>query len=204
MFCSSAAFAADLPVQPPVYVPPAFTWTGFYFGDNLGFGGDRFVYPFSAAAVDGSAGFGGSVSITSGGGTVNATGGIGGGPFGASGEIGSTINYIGTVRARAGYAWDRFLVYGTGGFAYGQVTSSASVTVAAGGGGGSITGSETSGRVGWTVGGGFEYAITPNFTVKTEYLYVNLGTPTAFDQIFWVLLGSTSVRRRPRILFGLA
>ena len=65
MFCSSAAFAADLPVQPPVYVPPAFTWTGFYFGDNLGFGGDRFVYPFSAAAVDGSAGFGGSVSITS-------------------------------------------------------------------------------------------------------------------------------------------
>jgi hypothetical protein len=44
MFCSSAAFAADLPVQPPVYVPPAFTWTGFYFGDNLGFGGDRFVY----------------------------------------------------------------------------------------------------------------------------------------------------------------
>ena len=111
------------------------------------------MYPFSAAAVDGSAGFGGSVSITSsgiiGGGqvgynwefpnnfllgfetdfdgaairgkvTVNATGGIGGGPFGASGEIGSTINYIGTVRARAGYAWDRFLVYGTGGFAYGQ------------------------------------------------------------------------------------
>jgi len=223
MFCSSAALAADLPVQPPpVYVPPAFTWTGFYFGDNLGFGGDRFVYPFSAAAVDGSAAFAGSVSITSegvlGGGqvgynwefpnnfllgfetdfdgaairgkvTVNATGGTGGGPFGAAGEIGSTINYIGTVRARAGYAWDRFLVYGTGGFAYGQVTSSASVTVAAGGGGGSITGSETSGRVGWTVGGGFEYAVTQNFTVKTEYLYVNLGTPTAFDQNLLGIVG---------------
>jgi len=218
MFCSSAALAADLPVQPPpVYVPPAFTWTGFYLGANLGFGGDRFVYPFSAAAVDGSAGFGGSVSITSegvlGGGqvgynwefpnnfvlgfetdfdgaairgkvTANAGGGIGGGLFGAAAEIGSTINYIGTVRARAGYAWDRFLVYGTGGFAYGRVTSSASATVGTdtGGGGGSISASQTSGRVGWTVGGGFEYAITQNLTVKTEYLYVNLGTPTAFEQ----------------------
>jgi outer membrane immunogenic protein len=40
----------------------------------------------------------------------------------------------------------------------------------------------TSSRVGWTVGGGFEYAVTQNFTVKTEYLYVNLGMPTAFDQ----------------------
>jgi outer membrane immunogenic protein len=120
------ALAADLPVQPPpVYVPPAFTWTGFYFGDNLGFGGDRFVYPFSAAAVDGSAAFAGSVSITSEGVlgcgqvgynwefpnnfllgfetdfdgaairgkvTANATGGTGGGLFGAAAEIGSTIN----------------------------------------------------------------------------------------------------------------
>ena len=67
MLCSSAAFAADLPssLPPPVYVPPAFTWTGFYLGANVGFGGDRFVYPFSAAAVDGGAAFGGSVSITS-------------------------------------------------------------------------------------------------------------------------------------------
>ena len=78
MFCSSAALAADLPFQPPpVYVPPTFTWTGFYLGADLGFGGDRFVYPFSAAAVDGSAGFGGSVSITSegvlGGGQVGYT-----------------------------------------------------------------------------------------------------------------------------------
>ncbi len=221
----SAALAADLPVQPPpVYVPPAFTWTGFYLGANLGFGGDRFVYPFSAGAVDGSAGFGGSVSITSegvlGGGqvgynwefpnnfvlgfetdfdgaairgkvTANAGGGLGGGLFGAAAEIGSTINYIGTVRARAGYAWDRFLVYGTGGFAYGRVTSSASATVGtdSGGGGGSISASQTSGRVGWTVGGGFEYAITQNLTVKTEYLYVNLGTPTAFDQTLLGVVG---------------
>jgi outer membrane immunogenic protein len=220
MFCSSAALAADLLVAPPP-TPPLFTWTGFYLGANLGFGGDRFVYPFSAAAVAGGAAFAGSVSITSsgviGGGqvgynwefpnnfllgfetdfdgaairgkvTANAGGSIGG-PFGVAAEVGSRINYIGTVRARVGYAWDRFLVYGTGGFAYGQVNSSASAAVGAGGGGGAIFASQNSGRVGWTAGGGFEYAITKNLTVKTEYLYVNLGTPTAFNQTLLGVVG---------------
>jgi opacity protein-like surface antigen len=49
------------------------------------------------------------------------------------------------VRARVGYAWDRLLVYGTGGFAYGQVNSSASAAVGAGGGGGAIFTSQNSG-----------------------------------------------------------
>jgi outer membrane immunogenic protein len=83
--------------------------------------------------------------------TANA-GGFINNPFGAAAEIGRRINYIGTVRARVGYAWDRFLVYGTGGFAYGQANSSASVGVGAGGGGGTIFASQNSGRVGWTVG----------------------------------------------------
>jgi outer membrane immunogenic protein len=224
MLFSSAALAADLPSQlppPPVPYVPAFTWTGFYLGANVGFGGDRFIYPFSAAAVAGGAAFAGSVSITSsgviGGGqagynwefpnnfllgfetdfdgaairgkvTANAGGRIGG-PFGVAAEVGSRINYIGTVRARVGYAWDRFLVYGTGGFAYGQVNSSASAAVGAGGGGGAIFASQNSGRVGWTAGGGLEYAITKNLTVKTEYLYVNLGTPTAFNQTLLGVVG---------------
>jgi outer membrane immunogenic protein len=72
--CSTTAFAADLPVVSPP-PPPMFTWTGFYLGANLGLGGDRFVYPFSAAAVDGTAAFAGSVSITS-------SGIIGGGQVG--------------------------------------------------------------------------------------------------------------------------
>ena len=219
---SSAALGADLPVAPPPPPPPVFTWTGFYLGANLGFGGDRFVYPFSAAAVGGDAAFTGSFSITSsgiiGGGqvgynwefpnnfllgfetdfdgaairgkiTADVGGGTGGGPLGVAAEVGSRINYIGTVRARAGYAWDRFLVYATGGFAYGQVNSSAQAAVGAGGGGGAISASETSSRVGWTVGGGFEYAITQNLTVKTEYLYVNLGTPTAINQDFLGVVG---------------
>jgi outer membrane immunogenic protein len=62
----SGAIAADLPAAPPpvTYSAP-YGWTGLYLGANIGFGGDRFVYPFSAAAVGGGAAFGGSVSITS-------------------------------------------------------------------------------------------------------------------------------------------
>ncbi len=212
MVCSSAALAADLPsnLPPPVPYIPAFTWTGFYLGANVGFGGDRFVYPFSAAAVGGGAAFAGNFSITSGGVlgggqvgynwefpnnfllgfetdfdgaairgklTSNA-GGVVGLPFGSAAEMGSRINYIGTVRGRVGYAWDRFLVYGTGGFAYSQVNFSASAAVGTGGLGGAISTSQNDGLTGWTAGGGFEYAITNNLTVKTEYLYVNLGTNT--------------------------
>ena len=80
------------------------------------------------------------------------------------------------MRGRAGYAFDRFLVYATGGFAYGQVNSEVDIAVPNGGG---LAISGTPLRTGWTVGGGFEYAITNNLTVKTEYLYVNLGNDDA-------------------------
>ena len=92
------------------------------------------------------------------------------------GSAGSTINALGTVRGRVGYSWDRFLVYATGGFAYGRVNSQGSFSVL-----GlpiqpsAISISGTPMDVGWTVGAGFEYAITNNLTIKTEYLYVNLG-----------------------------
>jgi hypothetical protein len=64
---STTALAADLPsLPPPVPYVPAYSWTGLYLGANVGFGGDRFVYPFSAVAVGGGAAFAGSFSITSG------------------------------------------------------------------------------------------------------------------------------------------
>jgi outer membrane immunogenic protein len=78
------------------------------------------------------------------------------------------IEWWGTVRGRLGYAWDRTLIYATGGFAYG------------GGGGNNFCGGIAFGcggddtRTGWTVGGGLEYAFTNNWTVKIEGLYVNL------------------------------
>ena len=91
-------------------------------------------------------------------------------PAGVSG-----LDYFGTVRGRLGYAFDRTLVYGTGGFAYGS-------------GGGRDFGLTNSSRddfqTGWAAGGGVEYALpTDSFlnffkssavTLKIEGLYVNL------------------------------
>lgn len=94
-------------------------------------------------------------------------------------RAGSKIEDFGTVRGRVGYSWDRFLVYATGGFGYGQVNSSASVALP--GNAPAFSLSTTHAPTGWTVGGGAEYGITNNLTFKTEYLYVNLGTNNVFN-----------------------
>jgi outer membrane immunogenic protein len=97
------------------------------------------------------------------------------------------LNYIGTVRERVGYLWTpTFLVYGTGGLAYGGVKAStaisqsnddcvffaASCVQSATGAAGSI--SQT--RVGWTAGGGWEWMFASRWSAKVEYLYYDLGT----------------------------
>jgi outer membrane immunogenic protein len=206
MVCTSA-MAADLRSTTPVYAGlPAFSWSGFYVGVNLGYGGDRYIYPFSIG-LPGGAGFNGTASVTSGGilgggqvgynlslgnnfligfeadfdgagirgkATLNTTS-FSGATLGNA-SAGGTIDDLGTARVRVGYSWDRFLIYTTGGFAYGLVNSQGSFAVS-----GlpvapsSISLSGTPLDVGWTVGAGFEYAITNNLTMKTEYLYVNLG-----------------------------
>ncbi len=101
---------------------------------------------------------------------------IAGGPFPAGGAFfGATgnrqgIDWFGTVRGRLGYAFDRALVYGTGGFAYGDGPNNCNSGFAAG----ACTGGNNDLRTGWTAGGGLEYAFTPNLTGKIEGLYVNL------------------------------
>jgi outer membrane immunogenic protein len=85
------------------------------------------------------------------------------------------IDWFGTVRGRLGYAWDRLLVFGTGGFAYGDGPNTCN-SVGAGG----VNRCVNNGiRTGWTAGGGIEYAFTPNLTGKIEALYVNLGRSNA-------------------------
>ena len=95
--------------------------------------------------------------------------------FQNSGEL----EWFGTVRARLGYAMDRLLVYGTGGFAYGKVSASSTVAAAPGGiplWETATSGSDDSVLTGWTVGGGLEYALTDNWILRGEYLYVDLGS----------------------------
>ena len=91
----------------------------------------------------------------------------------------SSLDYFGTVRGRLGYAFDRTLVYGTGGFAYGSGSADRSF--------GGYAGNDSF-RTGCAVGGGIEYALpTDSFlnffrsnavTLKVEGLYVNLDRNT--------------------------
>ncbi|MCG5234555.1 outer membrane protein [Xanthobacter oligotrophicus] len=94
-----------------------------------------------------------------------------------SGTLGASVDYFGTIRARLGYAFDRFLPYITGGAAYGKTALNIGEVVSYSNGyteGFAASGSAT--NWGWTVGAGVEYAITNNWTFKTEYLYVDLGS----------------------------
>src|SRR3984893_12552792 len=87
------------------------------------------------------------------------------------------MDWFGTTRLRLGYALGRFLPYITGGVSYGQVTLSASqfLSVPVFGQPGTASGSASSTHAGWTAGAGAEYAVTDNISLKTEYLFVQLG-----------------------------
>lgn len=86
------------------------------------------------------------------------------------------MDYFGTVRGRLGYAWNQTMVYATGGLAYADIENSASFFGPAGQlqFDGRIRRTET----GYTVGGGIEHAFTPNWSLKAEYLYYDLGSNT--------------------------
>lgn len=174
----STANAADLsrryeaPItKAPAYVP-VYSWTGPYLGINGGGGWGTSRWD-STGSFDVS---GGLFGVQAG---YNWQ--MGQAVFGVEGDIdwtnikGSTTafcalgcetsnSWLATIRGRLGYAIDRFMPYVTGGAAFGNVRARTP-----GFAGGSDTGT------GWTLGGGVEFAIAPNWTVKGEYLYVDLG-----------------------------
>jgi outer membrane immunogenic protein len=87
---------------------------------------------------------------------------------------GTELDSLGTFRGRIGYAMGatgNWLLYATGGLAVGDVHGSDALTPASGG----------EFRAGWTVGAGVEVAVAPNWTVKAEYLHVDLGSAQLFD-----------------------
>ncbi|MBY3252666.1 porin family protein [Rhizobium laguerreae] len=85
----------------------------------------------------------------------------------------SEFDYLGTVRGRLGFALDRTLFYGTAGLAYGRSTMS--VDMFAPNGVRQFTGEKTETNVGYAVGAGVEYAVTSKISLKSEYLYYDLG-----------------------------
>ena len=83
------------------------------------------------------------------------------------------IDYIGTVRGRVGYAFDHWLIYGTGGFAWSQARFVETPGFA------SDADKVLSTRTGWAAGLGAEVAIAPNWTARLEYLHDHLESVTA-------------------------
>ena len=165
------AAAADLgytPTPEVTYNPaPAFSWTGPYIGGLLGYGwGDAQIPgkdPTPSGIVGGVYGgynFQAAPNFVLGvEGDITATG-----MSDTAGGVKVTNPWNGTFRGRAGYNWDRFLVYGTGGLAVGEVKTKA----------GGVSDSNT--NVGWTLGAGVEAAITNNVTARVEYRYTDLGS----------------------------
>jgi outer membrane immunogenic protein len=87
------------------------------------------------------------------------------------------LDFLGTVRGRVGLAFDRFMVYGTGGFAYGGVSGRLS-TDFAGTAFDFISNEDDDMRFGWAAGVGAEYAFTNNLVLGVEYLHYELGRDT--------------------------
>ncbi len=170
---ATGAVAADLPSRrapaPIIAAAPIFTWTGFYVGVNAGYGwSDDDFDSVDLADNDDDGGFVGGAQVgynyQIGSFVVGLEGDIQYADFGREGAfVVDDVTYdidrsdwFGTVRARAGVAFDRALIYATGGFAFADDSN------------------------GWTVGGGVEYAFTNNLSAKIEGLYVNLDNDDDF------------------------
>jgi outer membrane immunogenic protein len=204
----TALAAEPPPAPPPVYVPPVpiFTWTGVYVGGQIGYAwgttnanaGDNFgdfrTFSFNTNGVIGGAHVGynlqlnqfviglegdvdGSSLSNTESGVIFPAGLVANGILPANAAIlpVTVIGHLrvqGSIRGRLGYAWDRVLLYATGGVAFGGFGGSVSTPFG--------FDSQATTRVGWTVGGGLEYAVTNNWSIRAEYRYTQYGNNTIF------------------------
>jgi outer membrane immunogenic protein len=193
---AGAASAADMPARMATKAVPfvqMYNWTGFYAGVNLGYGWGRASDDFGVAGnLNGVIG-GGQIGYNwqmnnlvvgietdfQGSGQRQSWAGTGVG-FTATGS--DRIRYFGTVRGRLGYAFDRTLLYVTGGYAYTNVGADASVTTVPGGV--TTTSSSNTTKSGYALGAGLEYAFAGPWTAKAEYLYVDSGTVAVSSGLF--------------------
>ncbi len=186
---AAPASAADLPRQMPYKAPayvPAFNWTGAYIGLHGGYGFNADGLNMDGGFVGGQIGYNwqapGSQWVLgievdsawadmSGGTTLRAAPNLI--------SVRSDLDYMGTLRGRIGYAFDRTMLYATGGLAW--ASNELRVNANAGPFIGGTTQSQT--HIGGTVGAGIEHAFAPNWTVKAEYLYTMYDNKTYFGGV---------------------
>ncbi|MGH7075548.1 MAG: OmpA family protein [Stellaceae bacterium] len=85
-------------------------------------------------------------------------------------HMNTDMDFDASVRGRLGLALDRFMVYGTGGVAFGDLDNKYVYL--------GHPYSQSGIQTGWTAGVGFDYALTPNWLVGAEYRYTDLGDQT--------------------------
>jgi len=202
---ASAADLGARPITkaPVAAPPPIFSWTGCYIGGNLGgkwgdFSGDvnvtsvPVVLPNGAviAFSDNNNGNNGSFM---GGGQIGCQWQVGNWVWGIEGDGDATNlkrdfvflndvfpfvagdafrfenNWQASVRGRLGYAFDRWMVYATGGVAFANLEATAALV-------GLPIFQVDKTLTGWTIGGGFEYAFTNNFSLGVEYRFSKFDT----------------------------
>jgi outer membrane immunogenic protein len=204
LLSGSAAFAADLSVPRPPPLAPALTWTGCYVGGFIGrvWAGD--VRATAAVAPDDDPGARYSYpfdNIVTAGGALGCDIQFGWFAFGAEGEAGylrlrgsdidpnsvvsgnDTLDstrigdWYGVIAGRFGAVFGPALVYIKGGGAFVEVSSTIVDTCAVG-----ACSPRTLAATGsaddwtWALGGGIEYAFSPNWSMKVEYLRLGLGS----------------------------
>jgi outer membrane immunogenic protein len=202
LLAATSAGAADLrrpAYTPPPAPPPVYTWTGLYWGVNVGYSwgeAKRDLTLQVAPGVFGTASRSREVDGVIGGFQTGYNYQVGNWVWGfetdiqASGQKGSEVfqlatappptflntedklTWFGTSRSRLGVLWTpNLLAYGTFGVAYGQVKETATVTS----GGVSATANFKDVKAGWTAGAGLESAFGGGWSWKVEYLYMDLG-----------------------------
>jgi len=196
-----AASAADLPaVKAPGWVVPAYDWAGPYIGVNVGYGlgrssdtsglGAAGTILFTDSQVANMNGVLGGAQIgydfrmenwlvgleadlqgasQTSNHSYTCPAGVCAAPAlsALSATLNEKLNLFGTVRARAGIlVTPTVLFYGTAGLAYGQIESNSTLLGSS---------RQTNFQPGWTAGGGVETIVADNWSVKVEYLYMDLG-----------------------------
>ncbi len=186
--------AADLPVKAPIAVPPPpYSWTGCYIGGEVGYawGRDRDNETVIATGAPSPFSPADSARVTGPklGGYVGCNWEYQRFVFGVEADaewadLKGSANYVtpapsdfyettvkwqGSARGRIGYAFDRVLLYATGGVAFAHINEHDQVGVT-----GAFTDNSTT-RTGWTAGAGIDFAITNNLIGRIEYRYADFG-----------------------------